>query len=200
MKNKRKQNIKTLILRNPHGRHTHTSSYTHASHTNLLVGALQLREKRANLASTRAAQRVTESNSTTLRVNLLQRETKLIHTPDALGSESLVDLVDANVVLRDAGLLQSNGDGLPGADAHQQRGHTNDAGGDVFAENLLAKTLSGRALHEQDGSGTVGDLRGVTGVDGALLGEGGLELGEAFGSHVLADTVVTVYGDLLLLA
>ena len=103
------------LLRHPDSGHTHTGTDTHAGDTNLLVCALELSEQCADLASTSAAKRVTESNSTTLGVNLLGRDAELINTPDTLGSERLVNLVNVDIILGDAGLLKCNGDSLPGA-------------------------------------------------------------------------------------
>ena len=143
---------------------------------------------------------MTEGDGTTLGVDLLDWEAKLVDAPHALGGESLVDLVDVDIILGDAGLLEGNGDGSPGADTHEQGLDTDNAGSDVLADDLLAQTLGGGALHEQDGGGTVGDLGGVTGVDGAVLGEGRADLGEGLGGHALADTVIGLDGDGLLLA
>lgn len=119
-----------------------------------------------------------ESNSTTLGVNLLRRNAELINTPDTLGSEGLVDLVNVDIILGDAGLLQCNGDSRPGADSHEQGLDADDAGSDVLADDLLAQTLGGGPLHKEDGGSTVGDLGGITSVDGAVLGKGGLDLAQ----------------------
>lgn len=142
---------------------------------------------------------MTEGDSTTLGVDLLGGQAKLVDTPHALGGKGLVDLVDVDLILGDAGLLESNGDGSPGADTHEEGLDTDNAGGDVLADDLLAQTLGSGALHEQDGGGTVGDLGGVTGVDGAVLGEGRADLAEGLGGHALTDTVISLDGDGLLL-
>lgn len=107
------------LLGNPDGCHAHTSTDTHASNTNLLVGALELSQQCAYLSGTGAAEGMPEGDSTTLGIDLFLRKTKLVNTPDALGSESLVDLENIDVILGDAGLLESNGDGLPGANPHE---------------------------------------------------------------------------------
>lgn len=143
---------------------------------------------------------MTEGDSTTLGVDLLLGQAKLVDTPHALGGKGLVDLVDVDIILGDAGLLKSNGDGLPGADTHEEGLDADNAGGNVLANDLLAQALGSGALHEQDGGGTVGDLRGVTGVDGAVLGEGGADLAEGLGGDTLTDTVIGLDSDGLLLA
>ena len=194
---KEKIHDKTFLLRNPNGSHTHTSTNTHTGDTDLLVGALQLRQECANLASSGAAERVSKGNSTTLGVDLFLRNTQFVGAPHALRGEGLVDLVDVDIVLGDTSLLQGNRDGLPGTDTHQEGLDTDHAGGDVFADDLLAQTLSGGPLHQQDGSSTVGDLRSITGVDGAILGEGGADLAERLGGDALTDTIVRLDGDRL---
>ena len=188
------------LLRNPDSGHTHTGTDAHAGDTDLLVCPLQFSKQSADLAGTSASKRVTECNSTTLGVDLLLGNTKLVDTPDALGSEGLVDLVDVDIILSDAGLLQSNGDSLPRANTHEEGLDADDAGGNVLAEDLLAQTLGGGALHEEDGGGAVGDLGSVTGVDGAVLGKGGLDLAQRLGGDALPDAVVGLHVDGLLLA
>lgn len=143
---------------------------------------------------------MSKGNGTTLGVDLLVRNAQFIDTPDALRGEGLVDLVDVDVFLGDAGLLQGDGDGLPGTDTHQKGLDTDNAGGDVLADNLLAQTLSGGALHEQDGGSTVGDLRSVTGMDRTILVEGGTDLAERLGGDALTDAIVRLDGNGLLLA
>jgi len=143
---------------------------------------------------------VAEGDSTTLGVDLLLGQAKLVDTPHALGGKGLVDLVDVDIILGDAGLLKGNGNGLPRANAHEQGLDADNAGGNVLANDLLAQALGSGALHEQDGSGTVGDLGGVTGVDGAVLGEGRADLAQGLGGDALTDTVISLDGDGLLLA
>lgn len=143
---------------------------------------------------------MTEGDSTTLGVDLLRGQAKLVDAPHALGGKGLVDLVDVDIILVDAGLLEGNGNSGPGADTHEQGLDTDNAGSDVLADDLLAQALGSGALHEQDGGGTVGDLGGVTGVDGAVLSEGRADLAEGLGGHALADTVIGLDGDGLLLA
>lgn len=188
-----------FLLPDPDSSHTHTSTNTHTGNTDLLIRAFQLRQQCADLARTRAAKRVSERNRTTLGVDLLLGKPKLVDTPDTLGGKGLVDLEDVDVVLGDAGLLEGNGDGLPWANTHEQGLDTHNAGGDELANDLLAEALGGGALHEEHGSGAVRDLRGVTGMDGTVLGEGRADLAEGLSSDALADAIVGLDGDGLLL-
>lgn len=141
-----------------------------------------------------------ESNGTTLGVDLLSRDAKLVGAEEALRGESLVDLKDVNVLLGDASELEHLGDGLPGAETHEKRGHTNDGSVDVLAEDGLAELLGGGALHEENGGGTVGNLGGVAGVDAAVLGEGSTDLAEGLDGDTLTDAIVLVDNNLLGLA
>lgn len=190
----------TSLLGNPDGSHTHAGTNAHTGNTDLLVGTLELSQEGADLARASAAERMTEGDSTTLGVDLLSGQAKLVDAPHALGGKGLVDLEDVDLILGDAGLLESNGNGGPGTDTHQEGLDTDNAGGDVLADDLLAQTLGSGALHEQNGGSTVGDLGGVTGVDGAVLGKGRADLAEGLGGHALADTVISLDGDGLLLA
>lgn len=185
------------LLSNPNGSHSHASANAHGRDTNLLLASLKLIEKRRDLAGAGAAERVTESNSTTLGVNLLLGNAKLVGAPQALAGESLVDLEDVNIVGRDAGEVKSLGDGLPGALAHEEGLDADNRGGDVLAQNLLAKLLGDITAHEEDGGGAIGDLAGIAGVDAAVGGKGGAELAQGLSSDARADTLILLDGDLL---
>lgn len=187
------------LLGNPDSSHTHTSANAHRRDTDLLARPPQLRQQRANLPSTGHTQRVTESNSTTLGVHLLEGDTQLLDAIDALGGKRLVDLPDIDIIVLEARLLHDDRDGGRGADAHEERGDTDDAGLDELADDGLAEALGGAALHQQDGGGTVGDLAGVAGVDAAVLCERSADLAERLGRDALADAVIAGNGNLLLL-
>lgn len=188
------------LLGHPHGSHAHTGADTHASDADLLVCPVELGQERANLAGASAAKGMTECNGTTLRVDLLGGYAKLVSTPHALRGEGLVDLEDVDIILGDTGLLQSNGDGLPGADTHEKGLNTNDAGGDILANDLLAETFGSGTLHKKNSGSTVGDLGGIAGVDGAVLGERRANLAQRLGGDTLTDAIVSLDSDVLLLA
>lgn len=191
--------INPHLLSNPNSSHTHTGSNAHASHTNLLTRPLELCEKCADLSCASDAERVTESNSTALGVHLVDIEAKLIDAEETLRSEGLVDFPNINVVLGETGLFEDRGDGGGGAYAHEEGRHADDGGLNEFSEDGLAEALGSAALHEEDGGGAIGDLRGVAGVDGAVLCEGRADFGEGFSGDALSDAVVLVDGDGLLL-
>lgn len=141
-----------------------------------------------------------ESNGTALGIDLFVGDLELIGAPEALTGKGLVDLVDVDIVLGDAGEVEGLGDGLPGTLAHEQRLDADDGSGDVLADDGLAELLGGGSSHEEDGGGAVGDLGGITGVDAAVGGEGRLDLGEGLGRDAVADTVIAGDGDFLGLA
>lgn len=127
------------LLGDPNSGHTHTGANAHAGDANLLVGPVELGQKCAHLAGASAAERVTEGDSTTLGVDLLLGQAKLIDTPHTLGGECLIDLVDVDIILGDAGFLKGNGNGLPGANTHEQGLDADNACGNVLSDDFLAQ-------------------------------------------------------------
>lgn len=175
----------------------HARTDTHTRDTNLLAPPLELVEQGGDLPGAGAAERVAEGDGAALGVDLLLGQAQLVGAPQALAGEGLVDLEDVDVVLGDAGELEDLGDGLPGTDAHEQWRDADDAGRHVLAKDGLAQALGGAALHQQHGGGAVADLRGVAGVDAAVLGEGRLDLAQGLGGDARAHTVVLVHDNLL---
>ena len=76
---------------------------------------------------------------------------------------------------------------------------TDDGGNDKFAEDGEAELLGDAPAGENDTGGTVRYLRGVAGVREAVLGEGGLELGQRLLGDTRSDSIVRVDDNLLLL-
>ncbi|RBQ78289.1 hypothetical protein VDGD_21234 [Verticillium dahliae] len=183
------------LLGDPDGAHAHTGADAHGRVANLLAGPLELVQQGGDLPGAGAAEGVAKGNGAALGVDLVEGDAELLGGPEALRGEGLVDLVNVDVLGRDAGELVGAGDGLVGALAHEQRGHADDGAGDVLAEDGLAEALGGGAAHEEHGGGAVGDLRGVAGVDAAVLGKGGADLAERLGRHAGADAVVLVDRD-----
>lgn len=140
---------------------------------------------------------MTESDGSTLGVDLLLRDTELVGTPQALAGESLVDLVDVDIVAGDAGALKGLGDGLPGTLTHEEGLDADERGSDELANDGLAELLGDITAHQQNGGGTVGDLTGVTGVDGTIFGKGGAELSKGLGGDTGTDTLILGNGNLL---
>lgn len=188
------------LFSHPHGSHAHTGTDAHAREADLLAAPPQLVEQGADLAGAGAAEGVAEGDGAALGVDFLHGEAELVGAPEALGGEGLVDLEDVDVVLGEAGELEDLGDGLPGAEAHEQGLDADDGGGDELAEDGLAEALGGAAAHHEHGGGAVADLRGVAGVDAAVLGEGGLDLAEGGGRDARAHAVVLGHGHLARLA
>lgn len=104
-----------------------------------------------------------QGDGTTAGVQLLAGNAKLINGVSGLGSESLVDFEDINLVHLGAGLLEGLGDGESWADTHNSGGNTSDGEGENAAKDLAAELLSDVATGEENAGGTVRDLTGVTG-------------------------------------
>src|SRR3954453_12881941 len=106
------------LLADEHASHTHTGTDAHTDNANLLATALHLRQQSSQLAGTSSTERVTDSNGTTVGVNLSLVDAELANTVESLRSESLVDLPDANLGNLDINRLQELGDGDGGTDTH----------------------------------------------------------------------------------
>lgn len=191
-------NIVAYLFSGPERSHAHTSADAHGGNEQLLVLALGLGETSGKLASTSGAEGVAKGNSSTDGVDLLDGDANVLDGHEGLGSKGLVDLVEVDVVLCDANLLEEGGDSKGGSDTHDLGWDTDDGGGNVLAEDGEAELVGYGTADEENGGSSVGHLRGVTGVGCAVLGEGGLELGKLLlGGD--ADSVVVVDNDLLLL-
>jgi hypothetical protein len=78
-----------------------------------------------------------EGDGTTTRVNLGMVKTKVLNTVDSHRSESLVDLIDVNVVLVKLELAQQLRDGGSRADTHNTRRYTGDGSAAELGEDRL---------------------------------------------------------------
>lgn len=135
---------------------------------------------------------------------------------------TLVDLVQVNVVLAEARLLEDLGDGERGADAHELGLDAGDGRVADLGEDGEAELLRLGAAREEDSGGAVRDLsgggaaasetgrvtrhrtrrthlRGVASVGAARLGKHRLELGEALLGDAAADAVILGDSELALL-
>lgn len=74
------------MLRNKDPGHAHASSDTHRGDSDSLVLAAQLRQSSNNLASSGAAQRVTQCDRSTPGIDLALIKTQFVNTVDALDS------------------------------------------------------------------------------------------------------------------
>lgn len=68
---------------------------------------------------------------------------------------------------------------LPWTNTHQEWRHANNGRSDVFAKDLLTEPFSRTPLHEQNCRCTIGNLRGIAGVDRAVLVKRRLDLAQA---------------------
>ncbi len=144
-------------------------------------------------ARSRAAQGVAEGDGTAERIDLgaLEAEDLLVGKYDS--SESLVELPDSDLVLGDAGTLQSNGNGLGGGDGEINRGHGGVGVADNFGEDtrVLAVLLSNGAVAEDESAGAVVEGGRVGGGDRAssVADKGRLQGGDLFKLDVVEALV-----------
>lgn len=178
------------------GSHTHTGTNAHGGQTELLALALQLGHQGGDLAGTGASQGVAHGDGTTVGVDLLQRKTAGLNGVDSLGSESLVQLENIDILDLLADLLEDSGDSNGGTNAHDARRASNNGGGDELADNGESELLGGLALHQENSGGTIGNLGGVTSGGGTI--EGRAELGQALDGGTGTDTIILGDNDLLL--
>lgn len=177
---------------------THTGTNAHGGDTDLLARALKLREQGGKLSSTSGSKRVANGDGTTSGVDLVLVNSAVLDGEQSLRGESLVDLENVNVVDGQTKVLKDGRDGVSGANSHKLRGNTDGLAVNELGKDGLAKLLGDGSSHEEDGTGTIRDLRGVTGVGGSLGGESGLELAELLGGDTGSDSVILVDSDLLL--
>mmetsp|Transcript_18571 Transcript_18571/g.37575 ORF Transcript_18571/g.37575 Transcript_18571/m.37575 type:complete len:447 (+) Transcript_18571:799-2139(+) len=173
-------------------RSTHASANAHRDNAILATGPLQLRHQGCDLPGTCAAERVAESDRTSLRVQLLLRNTQILHAVRGLACEGLIDFEHVDVLDGEASHAEGCRDGDCRANAHDLRGNSDGRKRDESANNRKTKALSSRASGHEDKSGTVRDLRGVTRSCGAPLLEGGLQLLQTRHSGGGADSLVGV--------
>lgn len=142
---------------------------------------------------------MTDSDGTTLGVDLGLINTQLADRVQGLGGESLVDFPDVNVRDGHVKLLEELGDSNRGTDTHlvgstTRNGSTNPAALDLRGQAELG---GGRTAHEQSGSGTVADLGAVSSGTSTGGRESGLQASHLLNRDVGADTVILGDGDLL---
>lgn len=134
----------------------------------------------------------------TAGVDLSGVNLELLNAVNSHGGESLVELEEINVVDSEAELLEELGDGDGWADTHDAGRKTGNGGAAELGEDGLAELLSGGALHEENSSSSISDLRGVT-TSGAVtpLGEGRADLRERGIGGAVADTVISLDDNVL---
>ena len=123
-------------------------------------------------------------------------DAELLDDGEDLAGEGLVDLDEIDVLERHAGALERDLRRRNGADAHDLGIAADDAPADDAAERLFR--LGVFSCSNRYYSCAVDDPAGVAGGDEAVLGEGGLELGQSFHGGLGAEVIVL--RDLLALA
>ena len=170
------------------------------SRTDAAAATLQLEREVQDDAGAGHADRVAERDGAAVDVDLVVGEAELAGRGDADGGEGLVELDQVEVGGRDALLLAGLRGGV--GRLQLQRGV---GPGDLAVGADLGEPGRGRAPRPWPCSsrrprGAVGDLRGRAGGDGAVLGEGGAQLGEGLGGGVAADALVLGDDDRVALA
>lgn len=108
----------TNLLAFPDSSHTHTAANAHGGASNSLVLTLKFREESGNLAGTSAAERMAQSDGTTLGVDLLDGDVQLLNSVDSLGGESFIQLKDVNIIKLKTGTFDSNRDSESRSNTH----------------------------------------------------------------------------------
>ena len=138
-----------------------------------------------------------DGNRTTVEVDLLVRQAKLLNGIHSLGCKSLVDLEEVNIIRPKARQAKHLGDGKSGANAHDAWGNTDSTRSDKLADDRKTEELGSRPPREKDGSSTIGYLRRVSGMGRPIFPESRLELGETLRGDAITDPVVCCHHDLL---
>ena len=165
-------------------------------------------EESSNHTSSGHTERVTNGDGTSVDVDLVPAETKLLDTVSGLRGEGFVDLKEINVLKLETGLLDGGGDGNSGSDSHDSGVDTNNGGGAEDSHHLESKLLGDRTAHSEDNSSTITDLTGVSSSGASILLEDSTELSETLdggsgtaslivGNNVLVFlTLLVLEGDL----
>lgn len=148
-----------------------TTTIANTSGTNLPTLLLKHIDQRRNDTRTRASQRMTNSNRTTVDVDLLHINIQQLDVGKRNNRESLVDLKEVNLLLGHTGVLEGLGKG--------KRGGGGELDGSVLsitpAENLSeggeVELLELRSRDKDNSRGTVVDGGGVRSGDGAAVGD-----------------------------
>ena len=114
----------------------------------------------------------------------------MFHTHNRLAGKRLVDFVEVDLLLLQAGLLEHSGDSERRANAHDPGRDADDGGGDKPAKDGQPEPLRDRAACEKDGSGPIRHLGRVAGVRRSVVVERGFELCQAFLGHAIPDTII----------
>src|SRR5205807_4237701 len=124
-----------------------------------------------------------ERHGATVDVDPVLVHAELLGRVQGDGGEGLVDLVEVEGGGVDAELRRRLGGGVGGLGREGGIRAGDHAVGNDRGEDREAVPLRPLPAGDDEGSGAVGDLRGVGGGDRPLLREGGTHLGDALGGH-----------------
>lgn len=142
-----------------------------------------------------------QGNRPAPHIHLPRIDPQLLHTVHGHGRKRLVQFDDVDIREREVVFAEQFWDGEGGADAHYSGRETRDGGADVFGEDGLVEAQGGRAFHEQEGSGAVGDLGGVAPGGAVAVGwESRADFAEGFECSAPPRSFVFGEGDAFLLA
>src|SRR6478735_6799959 len=157
--------------------------------TEATTAAAQLVDDRADDPRARHADRVAERDRAAVHVDDVVVDAEVAHRRDADGGERLVQLEQVHVGERQVRLVQRPLDGTRRLGEQRRVGTGHHAEAHELGDRGAAELLGLVAAHHDQRSRAVGDLRGVAGGDGAVLGErrpqAGEGLGGGLGTHAL---------------
>jgi hypothetical protein len=181
--------------------HTLSGTNAHARQEDLLLLSPSLAQSGNDLPGPCGAKGMTQSNSTTTNVHLGVVNFECVQAVNCHGCEGLIQFNDVDIVNLEVVLGKKLGDGDRWANTHDAWCETSDSGTDELGKDGLTEGLCHAALHENDCSGTVGDLAGVASVAAVTKRkESGLDLAECLIGGSPSWALVLGENDSLLLA
>lgn len=140
-----------------------------SGNTNLALLLPENTEEGCDNSCTAGTERVSECNSSTVKVDLVLAQTAKLHICESDNTESLVDLESVNVLLLHTGVLDGlwHGEGGCGGEVH--RGVLGFTPAENLCNRLEVELLELGLGNENEGGCTVGKGRGVGCSDGTVL-------------------------------
>jgi len=129
------------MLTNKYSSHTHTRANAHTRDEDPSTSLPSDIQPCGNLASARAAKRMSNGNSATVEVHFLIRNLQVLNRENSLAGKSFVDLEEVNVVLCNANQLKNSGNSEGGSDTHDTRRDANNSGVDIFSKDGKTKAF-----------------------------------------------------------
>lgn len=120
--------------------------------------------------STRASQRVSDGDGTAKDIDLLIIQVQELDVGQSNDREGLVDLVVVNVLLCQAGMLESLGDGQCGGNGEALGLPRGISPAQNLSDRLKSELLQLGLGDQDDGSGAIVERRGIGGRDGTAIG------------------------------